>query len=158
MVTEKSVGNGMSAVRLWVHEATRVFHDRLISAEDREWYYGECAGLVFKHFRLGGKGWTKDDLFSHESDKDEDFGKITTVPSEEEEGGGNIIRGRINMWLDIGHPGVSPSERVYCESKNPKSIINVLNDYQAEYNVTEAAQLNLVFFNDAVRHIVRICR
>ena len=40
--------------RLWVHESMRVFHDRLISIEDKEYFKQMVAQLVKKNFGGGG--------------------------------------------------------------------------------------------------------
>ncbi|GFH16493.1 uncharacterized protein HaLaN_12919 [Haematococcus lacustris] len=48
-------------LRLWVHEASRVFHDRLINDEDKEYFKHMMAELITKH----GLGATYDDLFTH---------------------------------------------------------------------------------------------
>jgi len=37
--------------KLWIHETSRVFHDRLINDEDRNWFYDvvcEMTGVKFK--------------------------------------------------------------------------------------------------------------
>eukprot|EP00878_Enallax_costatus_P042750 GHUV01050210.1.p1 GENE.GHUV01050210.1~~GHUV01050210.1.p1 ORF type:complete len:130 (+),score=39.22 GHUV01050210.1:26-391(+) len=39
------VANGRSLVRLWAHEALRVFHDRLVDDADRDWFCGLLCGL-----------------------------------------------------------------------------------------------------------------
>ena len=39
-------------VRLWCHETLRVFHDRLVSADDRRWYCTALAGAVQKHLGM----------------------------------------------------------------------------------------------------------
>lgn len=41
-----------SLVRLWAHEALRVFHDRLVDDEDRDWFCGLLADMLPKHLRL----------------------------------------------------------------------------------------------------------
>ena len=46
--------------RLWVHESMRVFHDRLICVEDKEYYKQMVAQLVKKNFSGGP---TYDELF-----------------------------------------------------------------------------------------------
>jgi len=48
-------------VRLWTHETTRIYHDRLINDEDREWFYQTMTELINIHFRLR---WEKDEIFN----------------------------------------------------------------------------------------------
>jgi len=43
-------------VRLWMHECQRVFHDRLISDEDRNWFVTMAAEKISDHF---GSDWKK---------------------------------------------------------------------------------------------------
>ncbi len=44
------VPSAPSLVRLWAHEAMRVFHDRLVSGEDRAWFCGALRRAVDKHW------------------------------------------------------------------------------------------------------------
>jgi dynein heavy chain len=44
------VGNSSGLVRLWAHEAMRVFHDRLVSTDDRAWFCGALKQAVDKHW------------------------------------------------------------------------------------------------------------
>lgn len=34
-----SIRDETTITKLWIHEVQRVFHDRLINDEDREWFY-----------------------------------------------------------------------------------------------------------------------
>ncbi len=38
MISPKNCATKETLVRLWVHESLRVFHDRLISAEDKDYF------------------------------------------------------------------------------------------------------------------------
>ena len=40
MISPKNCATKETLVRLWVHESLRVFHDRLISAEDKTYFKG----------------------------------------------------------------------------------------------------------------------
>ncbi|XP_055549943.1 dynein axonemal heavy chain 6 [Wyeomyia smithii] len=70
----------------------------------------------------------------------------------------------------VVHPGESvlfgdfmifgqPSEdRIYEEIKDSKKLKNILIDYLEDYNSTGGKEMNLVFFLDAIEHIVRLAR
>ncbi len=45
-----AVPSSSALVRLWAHEAMRVFHDRLVSTEDRSWFCGALQQAVDKHW------------------------------------------------------------------------------------------------------------
>ena len=38
MAKPNIISNVETLVKLWVHETSRVFHDRLINEEDRSWF------------------------------------------------------------------------------------------------------------------------
>jgi dynein heavy chain len=46
--------------RLWVHEALRVFYDRLVDSQDRNWLLGQLQGIVSQHL-----GASLDQLMGH---------------------------------------------------------------------------------------------
>jgi dynein heavy chain len=39
-------------VKLWAHEASRVFHDRLVNTEDKRWFTELVSDLVKSVFRM----------------------------------------------------------------------------------------------------------
>jgi len=39
-------------MKLWANEAFRVFHDRLINDDDREWFVTYSKDLIGKNFKL----------------------------------------------------------------------------------------------------------
>jgi len=66
MVTKKECSNSDQMIRLWAHEATRVFGDRLINDDDRMWMMNACKEATRAPF-----GATFDILFKHlDLDKD----------------------------------------------------------------------------------------
>ena len=46
MATASKIPDGLSVVRLWIHECRRVFKDRLINAEDQLWFDNVCRKQV----------------------------------------------------------------------------------------------------------------
>ena len=48
--------------------------------------------------------------------------------------------------------------KLYEEIKDQAKLIKQLNGYLEEYNYSSSHKMNLVFFQDAVLHILRICR
>lgn len=65
---------------------------------------------------------------------------------------------RTIMFGDFLRMGVDREERMYEEVTDVPKMIKLLDDYMEEYNVSTTAKMNLVFFMDAVEHIVRIAR
>lgn len=39
-------------VKLWIHEACRVFHDRLVNNEDKKWFTELIVDIVKNAFRM----------------------------------------------------------------------------------------------------------
>lgn len=59
--------------RLWVHESMRIFHDRLINQEDKEYFKKMTIELLSKHFAVSA---SYDDLFVERSILFGDFLKM----------------------------------------------------------------------------------
>ncbi|XP_021708238.1 dynein heavy chain 6, axonemal [Aedes aegypti] len=72
----------------------------------------------------------------------------TTVVQQEE----NVFFGDFMIF------GQATEDRVYEEIKDSKKMKNVLIDYLEDYNSTGGKEMNLIFFGDAVEHIVRLAR
>lgn len=111
--------------KLWTNEVSRVFYDRLINNEDREWFVElvmECLGRSFR------SNLTKDDLFG---EKKVMFGDL--------------------LKLDA-------AAILYEEIKKPESLLKQLRTFLDDFNTSSSNRMNLVFFEDAVLHILKICR
>lgn len=52
MVSPKKVNTPEGFAKLWIHEASRVFKDRMTTAEDRKWFNEYIAELAQKVFRV----------------------------------------------------------------------------------------------------------
>ncbi|KAL8017811.1 putative bromodomain, AAA+ ATPase domain, dynein heavy chain region D6 P-loop [Plasmopara halstedii] len=48
--------------------------------------------------------------------------------------------------------------RSYRRIENMRQLNSLLSEYLDDYNITFPSQMHLVFFNDAIHHILRICR
>ena len=110
---------------LWYHELERIFSDRLVNHEDREWFIN-TASSISKRF---GEGIEKGKIASG------DLGiSFTTVMTLETE------------------------ERVYEEVDDMKKIMEFFESKMYEYNVETNGKLELVFFKEAIQHVLRISR
>ena len=128
MVRSNSVTTKQALARLWVHEASRVFSDRMTNNEDKEYFNGMVTELVGRH--LGG-------VLTH----DELFGE-----------------GVHNFFGDYMKMGAEGNDRVYEEITDVEKMLKVFDDYLDEHNLSSKSPMNLVFFMDAVGHIARAAR
>lgn len=112
--------------KLWIHESTRVFQDRLNSQFDQCWFEEAVCGLLQANF---GLSWSSDEIFR---------------------GPKPLIFG------DFFRP--SALEPTYECCQDWTRAVKVLDDQLEEYNLACANPMNLVFFNDAIRHIVALTR
>jgi dynein heavy chain len=62
MVTPRLCSTAESMTRLWIHEAMRVFHDRLINIDDKKWFTQLVITLCNRNFRFP---WKHEDLFEN---------------------------------------------------------------------------------------------
>jgi len=49
-------------IKLWIHEASRVFYDRLVSTDDKKWFTDLIVELIKNAFRVD---WTSADLYEN---------------------------------------------------------------------------------------------
>ncbi|XP_050084093.1 dynein axonemal heavy chain 6 [Anopheles aquasalis] len=115
--------NPMQLMRLFYHEALRIFYDRLINDEDKAYFKQLLQDCCEKYFE-------------------------TTIVQPEE----TILFGDFMVY------GQAAEDRVYEEIKEMKKLKTILSDYLEDYNSTIGTEMNLVFFGDAIEHIVRLSR
>lgn len=124
-------------MRLWSHEAYRVFYDRLIDDQDRNWFFETLGEICSQHFNI-----SQHKLFeSLDSNKD---GKITDDDL------------RSLMFGDFISPNASV--KLYEEVLNVDVVSEVIKGKLDEYNQLSKTPMNLVIFRFAVEHISRISR
>lgn len=125
MVKPGVVRDTETITKLWIHEVSRVFFDRLINDEDRQWFRELIVDLLGRQFK---SRWGMDDVF----------------------GGKNILFGDL-LRLDS-------ENKDYEEIKETVKLIKVLEDKLDDYNLDFNSKTKLVFFDDAIDHILRISR
>lgn len=125
MVKPVSIQNPETLARLWINESLRVFHDRLINNQDKQWFTNLIMELMQRNFRIN-------------IEHDEVFVKDKIMF-------GNLLK------LDA-------PVKLYEEIKDKSKLTKVLNGMLDEYNIGNSNKMNLVFFDDAIEHILRIVR
>lgn len=120
----------LSLAKLFIHESARVFHDRLVDNSDKKLFNEKIIEISHSCF-LNLK---KDDLKFEE-----------------------LMIHRPILFTGILSHGV---ENVYDEITDLDDLTKKLNDHQMTYNSDsqDTQNLNLVFFKDAIDHILRIYR
>jgi len=129
MIKPKSCQTPDVMAKLWIHESMRVFHDRLINADDKLWFTNLSCELISRNFQMS---WDHDQLFG------EDVEPL--------------------MFSDYLRPGTDPEDRIYEPATSMGKVVAILESYLEDYNTEHTSQMNLIFFKDAVAHINRISR
>ncbi|KAI9093996.1 dynein heavy chain, N-terminal region 2-domain-containing protein, partial [Phlyctochytrium arcticum] len=124
-------------IRLWCHEAYRVFYDRLVDDGDRSWFFNTVKDLTSRHF-----GVRFEEVFQHL-----DFNKDGVVEDDDM---------RSLMFGDYIQPDAAV--RFYEEVTDVGKISEVIKGRLDEYNQITKAPMNLVIFRFAIEHVSRIAR
>jgi dynein heavy chain, axonemal len=139
LASKKEVPNSDVLTRLWAHEITRVFGDRLINDEDRTWMMNAVKDAVRAPF-----GGNFDTMFKH---LDNDFdGKVETLDEY-----------RALAFGDIYTP-FGMTERPYEEIADSKRMFQCADDALTNYNNMSDKPMDLVLFAFAIEHLLRIGR
>ncbi|KAM8939967.1 dynein axonemal heavy chain 6 [Pelodytes ibericus] len=121
-----SVRDQTQIFRLFCHECQRVFHDRLINSEDKQYFHTMLSEMASKHFAV---------------QIDPEY----------------FVRKPI-IFGDFMKVGADKSDKAYEDITDMEKIKSILQDYLDDYNLTNAKDVKLVFFQDAVEHVSRIAR
>jgi dynein heavy chain len=113
-----------SITKLWIHEIMRVFQDRLVDKEDREFLKRHVNEKLTNHFN------TSLDILGCEK--------------------------KLPLFADVTG---DPDTLIYEEVIDHEKLRIFMNEKLEEYNSEPGyVQLNLVLFNDAIGHVLRIAR
>ncbi|KRX05785.1 P-loop containing nucleoside triphosphate hydrolase [Pseudocohnilembus persalinus] len=143
MLLEKNqinVADGYQKVaRLWIHELNRVFYDRLKFEEDQNWYYNTLNSVL--------RSKLKDDMKNILKQKYDHY-KLNLLNNEPLK----VIRfGEVMAEvLDDYKP--------YDEILDMPSLYDRLNYFVEDYNQNTKRPMNLVLFEFAVDHILKLTR
>ncbi|XP_071052662.1 dynein axonemal heavy chain 7-like isoform X1 [Onthophagus taurus] len=123
--------------RLWVHEVLRVYADRLVDDNDREWLVSTLRDIVVKDF---------------EEQFDNMFQRIAT-PGQKTIGETELRR---LLYCDFANP--KADSRHYIEVTNMDQLTEIVDGYLKEFNNMSKKPMNLVLFRFAIEHLSKICR
>ncbi|KAH8395340.1 hypothetical protein KR222_010165 [Zaprionus bogoriensis] len=139
LVRKESVQDKKMLVRVWYHEAMRVFYDRLVDDIDRKWMFeklNEClkanfkdkVETVFEKYCVG-----EDQVFTMEAANSIFFGMYFDEDSE-------------------------PDERRYDEVPSMEVFHSLAVASLDDYNSTRRSKMDITLFTFALLHLNRICR
>ncbi|XP_055588743.1 dynein axonemal heavy chain 7 isoform X2 [Uranotaenia lowii] len=121
--------------RLWAHEILRVYGDRLVDDEDREWLFQELCTVI--------------DKYMHEDPKNL-FDTYTV--------GGQLKEHHLRalMFCDFTNP--KADTKLYLEVLEMEELGFVVESYLVEFNNMSKKPMTLVLFRFAIEHLSRISR
>lgn len=125
-------------IRLWSHEALRVFSDRLVDAADRKWFHDHLQKMCMTRF-----GESFREIFGHLNTEDD-----SDVSVEH-------MRGLIFGDFMKEDPKSAGS---YSEIRDLHELTNRMEEYLKEFNQQSRKPMDLVLFRFAIEHVARICR
>lgn len=136
VLLSKSINEPSKMIRLWTHEAYRVFYDRLTDEDDRNWLFQSAKDIVKKNF-----GQEFDVIFKQYDTsggvKEDDLRSLIfqTCLSPRESGG-----------------------KAYDEIKDLEELTVFMERSLSEHNLISKKPMDLVMFRFAIEHISRISR
>ncbi|OAJ39728.1 hypothetical protein BDEG_23556 [Batrachochytrium dendrobatidis JEL423] len=134
----ETVSEPFKMIRLWINETFRVFYDRLVDDEDRQWLFNHVVGTIGQTFEVDFSSVMK----TYDSNGD---GKI------EEEDLRSLIFGTY----------LSPSDtngKAYDEIVDLAELTSYMDRSLFEYNQISKKPMDLVMFRFAIEHLSRISR
>jgi dynein heavy chain len=159
MVSPETAPDGASFTRAWIHEVSRVFYDRLVTADDRSWLLLALKDIVRKHF-----GSDFDELCSHLIDMHPS--KVPAGPPAAPNGKPAVLPEhlRVMLWGDYmagpSSGGSAPgSSRGYGEVSSIPLMAEKLELFLTDYNaISKKPMTNMAMFLFYMEHVSRVCR
>lgn len=180
MATPSTCNSKDALARLWLHEACRVFADRLICQEDRQQLQKMLVSLsvsmhacrrVFPgrgpcwhtpYARLGST-WTVAGVCNMTSTHTHAHAAVLQVELANKHNLSSLsyvdaFEERNIAWASFLKPGTDRDQRRYEEVGDWGKVHKLLKDYLDDYNSSHTNTMDLVFFQAAVDHVCRLCR
>eukprot|EP00879_Flechtneria_rotunda_P021775 GHRR01022961.1.p1 GENE.GHRR01022961.1~~GHRR01022961.1.p1 ORF type:complete len:315 (+),score=119.62 GHRR01022961.1:388-1332(+) len=125
-----SVADSRAVVRLWAHEALRVFHDRLVDDADRSWFCSLLSNLLPKHL-----GTNIAEVFgTQQCDASTPTGAAAAQGSGPKQHGDAAAALRTVLYADFLQP-CGPENAKYQEATDPGKMLKAVEDALADYNI-----------------------
>lgn len=138
LLRKESVDNKKTFIRVWVHEILRVFYDRLVDDDDRNWF--------FEVLKKTTKDFMKDTFENALDDYQAKNGEVTRD---------TIKTMMFGCYLDTDS---LEGERRYEEMPSKEVVLKVAITMLNEYNAMHKAKMTIVLFDYALEHLSKICR
>ncbi|XP_057312411.1 dynein axonemal heavy chain 12-like isoform X2 [Hydractinia symbiolongicarpus] len=137
LIKPQSLSDKKTLVRLWVHEVYRVFYDRLVDDNDRNWLFKSLNKVLKDNFK-------------------EDFEKLFKHLATDKKLTDDDMRSL--MFGDYLNPDAMGEDRLYEEVTSIDDLYSTVETCLEEYNQTHKTQMNLVIFRYVLEHLSRISR
>ncbi|KAK0176317.1 hypothetical protein PV328_000464 [Microctonus aethiopoides] len=125
-----STRNIKQMLRLFYHECLRVFHDRLIDDNDKNYFYQLLSQICSRTFG--------DEVISVSSN--------------------NTVEPPQLFFGDFMQFGAPMESRIYEEITNIEKMKTILQDYLDDYCMIAKKEMKLIFFMHAIQHLCRLAR
>jgi len=135
--TPESMEDLKAMKRLWVHEAVRVYYDRLVDDADRASLFDKIVTVTQDYMK-------------------EDFSELFQALKRDKNSQVGEEEIRALNFCDFLDP--SEDEKFYKENTDMTVLRETVSNYLVEYNKTSRKPMELVLFNFAVEHLCRINR
>ncbi|XP_048509709.1 dynein axonemal heavy chain 7-like [Athalia rosae] len=139
LIRKESADSKLIFVRLWVHEILRVFRDRLVRHDDANWLLAKIKESV--------KVFFKDQSFETAFDH---------LPRHNDQIDSESLDGL--LFANFMDAETNIENRRYEEISSVENLKKRIINYLAEYNETNAKQMDILPFRRALDHLVRLCR
>ena len=144
LLGKNQANDNKKLVRLWMHEICRVFYDRLTTEADQAWFFDLLVHTTKNKLR-------ENDIKVLFKPLIQDDNKMAlTINSHE------VLK--YLRFGDVMSDELDVHNRPYDEIKDQVALQKRIEKFLEEYNEMTKKPMNLVMFEYAIDHILRICR